>query len=52
MELSRFGDFMKCSDCTEMNEKLHGAPGVAHCSPHGVVAFVAAVFTGPSSHFF
>ena len=28
VKLSRFGDFMKCSDCTEMNEKLHGAPGV------------------------
>ena len=46
MELSRFGDFMKCSDCTEMNEKLHGAPGVTHCFPHADVAFVCCDFYG------
>ncbi|CAB1104041.1 unnamed protein product [Ectocarpus sp. CCAP 1310/34] len=28
IKLARFGDFMKCSDCTEINEKLHGAPGI------------------------
>lgn len=28
IKVTRSGDFMKCSECTELNEKLHGAPGV------------------------
>lgn len=28
IKVTRCGDFMKCSECTEVNVKLHGAPGI------------------------